>query len=452
MFNEWIFPDSWQVLVVALCNMLHQRSAWRLGIIIAGIVFAKGRRTVTSWFRSAGINRRYKAFYYFIGSIGRKTEVIATVLFEVMVQLIYKNEHRVLMGIDDTPTRRYGPNVEGAGIHRNPTVGPDGAKFVYGHIWVTLSALVRHRRWGTIGLPVLTKMYVRAKDIADIPDNCMIEFQTKLQQAAELVKWAADCCKRLGKELWIVTDGGFTKEGFLKPSIAAGAIIVSRLRSDAALHRLVKPVKKRKQGRPRKYGKRIYLSRKAADNSGWFSVTVMLYGQEETKWVKMFKATYRPAGCLVSVLIVREDRDNPVVSMSNHWRAFMCSNLSAAAKEILEAVADRSAIEQNFHDLKEIEGAGQQQVRNFWANVGVFHLNMWVHTMVELWAWDKPAGVILDRSDSPWDNVDRRPSHADCCAGLRREVIAGTFFATSGHSRKTRKILRQFYKLMKLAA
>ena len=444
MFNEWIFPDSWQVLVVALRSVLHQRSAWRLSIIIAGIVFAKGRRTVTSWFRCAGITRRYKAFYYFIGSIGRKTEVIATVLFEVMVHIIYKNEQRVLMGIDDTPTKRYGPPVEGAGHHRNPAVGPDGVKFVYGHIWVTLSALVRHRQWGTIGLPVLTKMYVRAKDIANVPAHYHIQFKNKLRQAAELVQWACDCCKRLGKELWIVTDGGFTKEGFLKPSIAAGATVVSRLRSDAALHRLVKPVKKRKRGRPRKYGQRIYLSHKAANNSGWFSVTVTVYGQQETKWVKMFKATYRPAGGCILVLIVREDRDN--------WRAFMCSNLSAKADQILEAVADRSAIEQNFHDLKEIEGAGQQQVRNFWANVGVFHLNMWVHTMVELWAWDKPSGVISDRSDSPWDNVERRPSHADRCASLRREVIAKTFFATSGHDRKTRKIVRQFYKLMKLAS
>jgi hypothetical protein len=444
MFKEWIFPDSWQVTVIAACNVLHQRSAWRMAVITAAIVFAKGRRTVTSWLRSAGITRRYKAFYYFIGSVGRKTQVVATVLFEFMVQLIYRNEHRILMGIDDTPTKRYGPQVEGAGIHRNPTVGPDGAKFVYGHVWVTLSALVRHRRWGTIGLPLLAKMYVRAKDIANVPAHYHVQFKNKLSQAAQLVQWAQDCCKRLGKELWIVTDGGFTKEGFLKPATAAGATLVSRLRSDAALHRLVKPVEKPKQGRPRKYGQRIYLSHEAANNSGWFSIYVTVYGRQETKQVKMFKATYRPAGGLVLVLIVREVRDN--------WRAFMCSNLSATAEEILEAIADRSAVEQNFHDLKEIEGVGQQQTRNFWANVGTFHLNMWVHTMVELWAWNKQACVICNRNDSPWDNVDRRPSHADRCAGLRREVIAKTFFATSAHSRKTRKIMRQFYKLMKLAA
>ncbi len=444
MFTKWIFPDSWQIMTIAICSALHQRSAWRMSIIIAGIIFAKGRKTITSWFRAAEITERYKAFYYFVGSIGQKTEIIATVLFEIMIKLIYKNQDRVLMAIDDSPTKRYGPKVAGAGIHRNPTVGPDGAKFVYGHIWVTLSVLARHRLWGTIGLPLLAKMYIRVNDIATVPKAYKIGFQNKLQQAAELVKWAQKCCKRLEKEFWIVTDGGFTKAGFLKPVITMGVTIITRLRKDAALHSLVKPVKKRKRGRPRKYGKHIYLHDEVAKKSGWFSVNVMLYGKDETKMVKMFKATYKPVGGEVLVLIVREDK--------NSWRAFMCTNLSASAEEILEAVADRFAIEQNFHDLKEIEGAGQQQVRNYSANVGAFHLNMWVHTMVELWAWNKRTSVICDRSDSPWDDVERRPSHADRCQALRRVVLRKTFFDISGHSRKNRKIVRQLYKLMKLAA
>jgi hypothetical protein len=38
--------------------------------------------------------------------------------------------------------------------------------------------------------------------------------------------------------------------------------------------------------------------------------------------------------------------------------AYMCTNLSTTAEQILEAVSDRMAIEQNFAALKEIEGAG----------------------------------------------------------------------------------------------
>jgi hypothetical protein len=435
MFTEWILPNSWQVVATKLTNVLHRRSAWRLYLIMIGILFAKGRKTITSWFRAAGIVRQYKAFYYFIGTMGRKSETIATVLFEIIINSIYRRQNRVLMAIDDTA-----PKVQGAGIHRNPIATPDGARFIYGHIWVVLSALVRHKHWGVIGLPLLAKMYIRAKDI----NRQKTRFQTKLQQAAELVKWACNCCKRFRKSLWIVTDGGYTKAGFLKPAIKAGATIVTRLRRDAALHSLVKPVKKRKRGRPRKYGKRINLGHKAASNKGWFSVEVTLYGRKQTKLVKMFKATYRPAGGEVLILISRE--------ADNSWRAFMCTDLTATAEEILEAVADRFAIEQNFHDLKEIEGAGQQQVRNLDTNTGAFHLNLWVHSMVELWAWQQRANVIRDRRDSPWDDATRRPSHADRCAALRRETLKQTFFETFGHNRKNRKIVRQFYKLMNLAA
>jgi hypothetical protein len=440
MFTEWILPNSWQVVAAKLTNVLHRRSAWRLYLLMIGILFAKGRRTITCWFRAAGIVRQYKAYYYFIGTMGRKSETVATVLFEIIINSICRRQNRVLMAIDDTATKRYGPKVQGAGIHRNPIATPDGARFIYGHIWVVLSVLVRHKHWGVIGLPLLAKMYIRAKDI----NRQKTRFQTKLQQAAELVKWACNCCKGFGKSLWIVTDGGYTKAGFLKPAIKAGATIVTRLRRDAALHSLVKPVKKRKRGRPRKYGRRINLSHKAASNKGWFSVEVILYGRKQTKLVKMFKATYRPAGGEVLILISRE--------ADNSWRAFMCTDLTATAAEILEAVADRFAIEQNFHDLKEIEGAGQQQVRNLDTNTGAFHLNLWVHSMVELWAWQQRANVIRDRRDSPWDDATRRPSHADRCAALRRETLKQTFFETFGHNRKNRKIVRQFYKLMNLAA
>ena len=39
--------------------------------------------------------------------------------------------------------------------------------------------------------------------------------------------------------------------------------------------------------------------------------------------------------------------------------------------------------EQDFHDIKEVWGAGQQQVRTLWANIGCYHLNLWSHTLVE---------------------------------------------------------------------
>jgi len=283
--------------------------------------------------------------------------------------------------------------------------------------------------------------------LAAVPKHYRLRFQTKLQQGAKLVQWAAQGCQRAGKALWVVVDGGYTKAPFLKPAIGAAATIIARLRSDAALRTVPKPIDKRKrgQGRPRKYGKnRIDLRRKATEKSGWSTIKVTVYGEPVTKSVKLCKATYRPVGGPISVLIVREDNGS--------WRAYLCTDVSAGAEQILEAVADRAAIEQNFHDLKEIEGIGQQQLRNFWANLGALHLNMSVHTLIELWAWNQPASALCDRSASPWDDPLRRPSHADRRAALREDLITETFFETFGHDRKSQKILRQLHKLLKLPA
>ena len=440
MFTKWIFPNYWQVMVIALSSVLHQRSAFRLAVIFAAMLFARGRKTITSWLRAAGISRCYKAYYYFIGSLGNKTENIATELFKIMISRIYKNTNTILAAIDDSPTSRYGPKVAGAGIHHNPTPTPDGKKFIYGHVWVTLSAIARHKNFGTIGLPLLARMYVKAKDIKDVG----LSFRSKTEQAVELSKWAYNCCKSLKKKLWIVTDGGYTRASFLKPVIKAGVVIITRLRKDAVLYAELKQPRKRKRGRPRKYGKRIKLQNVIRKPDGWFKIKAFLYGKEEIKDVKVFTGLYKPAGSLVKVLVVRESNDC--------FRAFLCTDLTASAVKIHEAVADRYAIEQNFSDIKEIEGAGQQQVRTVGSNVGAFHLNLWLHSMIELWAWDKSAKVLSNRSNSPWDDVYRRPSHADKCAALRREVLKQTFFVSSYKSHEINKIHKQFCKLLKLVA
>src|SRR5207253_9232061 len=106
--------------------------------------------------------------------------------------------------------------VEGAGVHHNPTPGPAGSKYVYGHVWVTLALVVRHALWGAIGLPLLASLYVRRKDI-DAQHLTLfrkVRFQTKLVMAGELGAWAAEWLKYLGRTLWVVADGAYAKKVF----------------------------------------------------------------------------------------------------------------------------------------------------------------------------------------------------------------------------------------------
>ena len=145
------------------------------------------------------------------------------------------DQERITLSLDDTPTPRYGPCVQGAGIHHNPSPGPAGSAHVYGHIFVVLGLLAVHPAWGVIALPLLARLYVRAVDLPQLDPKHRPEFRTKLEMGVELLKWAKFWLRLLGKPLWVVADGAYAKAPLLKPAMAPGMTVVSRLRKDAAL-------------------------------------------------------------------------------------------------------------------------------------------------------------------------------------------------------------------------
>jgi hypothetical protein len=443
---RWECPKEWSEWSDWLAAGLHARHRWRLPVLLGGILFARGRRTVTTWLRAAGISTDFADYYYFLASLGGKSQTVAWRLLVLVLQILPLPQ-RLLAIIDDSPTKRYGPKVEGADIHHNPTPGPADQAYLYGHIWVTLSLAVRHPLWGALALPLRALLYVRQKTIAKIPRRRGWKFATKLSLAAQLVEWIAPIVKRAGKTLWIVVDGGYTKAPFLKPAAAAGVTIVGRLRKDAALRDLPPTLRRgqsRRRGRPRKYGpNRMSLAKRAAQRRGWQKLPCTIYGQMVIKTYKTFLATYRPAGGVIRVVLIREDRG---------WFALFCTDPNATTQEIIEAFADRATIEQDFHDVKEVWGAGQQQVRNIWTNVAVYQLNLWIHTLVELWAWDRPHQELCDRSDSPWDDADRRPSHANRRKALRQQIIENELSTITTDWRLPRKILDLTKRLTALAA
>jgi len=141
-----------------------------------------------------------------------------------------------------------------------------------------------------------------------------------------------------------------------------------------------------------------------------------------------------------------------LVREADGWQAFFCTDPTATVEQILEAFADRAAIELGFHDLKEVHGAGQQQVRHYWANIAVYHLNLWLHTLIELWAWGQSHGQLCDRSQSPWDDPERRPSHADRRNALRRRCLQTEFQGLQVRCRLAPKIRTLVRRLLKLVA
>ncbi len=249
-----------------LAAALDRRSSPRLALLFLGAVLARGRRTVTAWIRASGLGSQYQSCYLAVASAGKKAEMVAAHLVTVVVKPLLSGVQRVTLAVDDTPTRRYGPHVQGAGVHHNPAPGPAGSPYVYGHVFVVLGLLAAHPAWGVVALPLLSRLYVRKKDLPDIDPKHRPEFRTKLELAVELLRWAKLWLGLLGKPLWVVADGAYAKKEFLKPAIGLGMTVVSRLRCDAALWSLppAVPADQRGPGRPRVYGtERISLAKRA---------------------------------------------------------------------------------------------------------------------------------------------------------------------------------------------
>lgn len=61
-------PCQW---FARLASALDCRSAPRLGLLFLGAVLARGRRTVTSWIRAAGLSDKYQSCYLAVAAAGK---------------------------------------------------------------------------------------------------------------------------------------------------------------------------------------------------------------------------------------------------------------------------------------------------------------------------------------------------------------------------------------------
>src|SRR3954454_17211796 len=108
-------PPSVGSFFVELAHWLDKRSAARVPVLLLGMLLASGRRTVTSWFRSADLWEGWRQGYVTAYACGRQVKHMAITAQHPVKPVL--DRKRLLPAFDDTPPARYGPFVEGAGIH-----------------------------------------------------------------------------------------------------------------------------------------------------------------------------------------------------------------------------------------------------------------------------------------------------------------------------------------------
>jgi len=103
-------------------ELLDQCSAWRLEPLLQGMLLARGRQTVTSWLLANQHTDDFRQFYQFLATVGRSAQpLFAELQRQVFAQLPASG--RLIISLDDSPTKRVGPKIQGASFHHNPTPG-----------------------------------------------------------------------------------------------------------------------------------------------------------------------------------------------------------------------------------------------------------------------------------------------------------------------------------------
>jgi hypothetical protein len=424
--NDTTCLRLFQALVAQIGKPLKTTAQKYLLPLLTGIVLATApRRTVTKWLTAAKISEQYRQVFYTLPIIGQKNDDLFDAALEQILQQLTPfivTETYIRIVIDDSPTKRYGKKIEGAGWHHNPTPGKTDAEYCYGHSWVVATLVIAHPLFGEVSFPIASSLYLRKNEIKKLAKKYHRKFETKTEMAVKIMQRLVPKLKVFGKQIEVIVDGGYAKDSVLVPLGEMEEVVtITRFRQDAALFEMPKQPKKPGKGRPKKYGDQIDVRKKVETNFGWKTIECRQYGKTVRKKYKTFVAVSRiTKGKPIRVVLVKEENDV--------WVPLISTDVKMEVKEILEAYSVRFGIEETFKDLKEVYGWGKQEVRNLETNEAVTAMNMLVYNLVELTTWAVPKDELVDRSFCPWDDVERRPSHADRRKYLRYTILEKIFF------------------------
>jgi hypothetical protein len=142
-FQEFFTAPVWSHLLVS----------------IAGMVLSPGKRTVSAALRVMGLGaaKDFARYHYVLNHARWSGRAVARKLLAMIVEN-FAPAGPVVIGLDDTIERRWGPKISARGIYRDPVRSSHG-HFVKtsGLRWLSAMAMVpvpwTKRRWG---LPFLT--------------------------------------------------------------------------------------------------------------------------------------------------------------------------------------------------------------------------------------------------------------------------------------------------------
>ena len=244
------------VFIITIQNVLNKGLRfWFVEIFFSALTVCG---TVSSWILNSNEEKRYRKFYRYLQRLGRFDERIQNAYESWLIGALkdaLQKENVVRLALDDSPIKRYGPKIEGAGRMHDPTNTVDKNATCYGHSWVALSLIVEHPKWRTISLPLRWRFYVPKNNLKEIDEAIRPKFQTKLEIGEELVRQSVATIRKVtDKPIQLAFDSGYVSDELFKAMNELRVGVFTRFKKNTNFYELPERPAKAKRGRPRIYG------------------------------------------------------------------------------------------------------------------------------------------------------------------------------------------------------
>jgi hypothetical protein len=411
-------------------------AVWRhVLVLVAGVVLAPGRRTVTAALRVMGLDHGAGfAVYHRVLSLGRwSSRAIAHRLLLLLVAALVP-AGPVVIGLDDTIERRWGAKIKARGIYRDPVRSSHG-HFVKasGLRWLCVMLLAPIPWAGCVwALPFLTVLAPSERYATE-----------RGQRHKKLTDWARQALLQTarwlpGRQVIAVGDSSFAAIELLR-DVGRHLCMISRLRLDAGLYEPAPPRQPGTLGRPRVKGARLpsLLDRLADPATAWHRIRVDgWYGRAERRLhIASGTALWHHPGMQVPIrwVLVRDPEGE------KEPQAFLCTDLDADPVDILRWFVRRWRVETTFEEARRHLGLETQRQ---WSDLAILRTTpalLGLFSLVTLWA----ARLEAERGISPeWVRwyPKRTPTFSDALALVRRELWMSPTFASSPDHRDVLKV------------
>ena len=430
-------PARFAALIITFAPLFVQRSWLHAQVLLIGAILAPGQRTVASALRITGHarDRHFTNYHRVLSRAPWSARDGGRMLLGHLVRA-FAPRGPVILGLDDTVERRWGPKIATRGIYRDP-VRSSHSHFVKtsGLRWMSLMLLApvpwAERVWA---LPFLTALVPSERyNIAKgRRHKSLLDFGRQL--ALQARRWLP------GRDLVLVADSSFSSLLFLHALGRRGLTVITRLRLDAALYEPAPPRAPGTMGRPRKAGQRLAALAKVAADAGtvWQPLHVEHWygGGARDLLIASTTAVWRHNGLPVVPIrwvLIRDPKkpDAPA-------QALLCTDLDRTPEEIVTWFVRRWRIETTFEEVRTHLGVETQRQWSDRAIARTTPCLLALFSIVTLLARTLPARQRRSAAVAAW-YPKARPTFSDALAAVRRAIWREQHFQTSSRRADRRK-------------